>query len=235
MDGTYSIKVRQVGDDYIATGCVKVGTEYSLKAVARVSAKAIEQVMRQAARGWRGRIGHAEGELLGDDEIGWGFLKKLWKGAKKIAKKVAKSKVLGKIAKVVRNPAFMAAVSVIPGVGPIAAAGLAAAGTAYMGYRAAMGVKMGKRSLAKRAIRAGSAIARKYKVSRTRARRAFAYGRRLAYDPRMLQFMYRGPMRRGGVRRMLPPRPRRIPRRPPNRIPMALRRMLQQRYGYSFA
>ena len=234
MTGTYSLQVRQVGDHYVATGSVKVGLDYAIRATARVSAKAIEQAMRAAARGWRGKIGAAEGDLLGD-EIGWGFLKKLWKGAKKIAKKVASSKVLGKIAKVVRNPVFMAALSVVPGVGPVAAAGLAAASTAYMGYRAAMGVATGKRGLAKAAIRAGSAVARKYGVPAARAKRAFNFGRKLAFDPRMLQFMYRGPMQRGGIQQMLPPAQSRVPRRPPNRIPPQLQQMLQQRYGYSFA
>jgi hypothetical protein len=88
------------------------------------------------------------------DEVGFGFLKKAWKGvwnrAKKIARAVGVTKVLSAVkkaaqktlkaaGKIVKSPVFgamMGVASFIPGVGPIALAG-------YAGVRAAMAIAEG--------------------------------------------------------------------------------------------
>jgi hypothetical protein len=88
------------------------------------------------------------------DEVGFGFLKKAWKGvwnrAKKIARAVGVTKVLNAVkkgaektlkaaGKIVKSPVFgamMGVASFVPGVGPIALAG-------YAGVRAAMAIAEG--------------------------------------------------------------------------------------------
>lgn len=90
------------------------------------------------------------------DEVGFGFLKKAWKGvwgrAKKIARAVGVTKVLNAVkkgaaktlkaaGKLVKSPVFAAAMGIasfVPGVGPIALAG-------YAGVRAAMAIADGAR------------------------------------------------------------------------------------------
>lgn len=192
--GTYKLQLRQTPSGYMATARINVGTDFSIVARARVSAKAIEKILRTS---WEGNVGASH-----QNEIGlFGFVKKLWRGAKKIAKKVARSKVLGKIAKFVRKPAFMAALSVIPGIGPIAASGLAAAGAAYGGLQAAYAKRRGKPRLARAISRRAARTARRYGVSSKRFNRAQRYGRRLAVNPRGLRFLTRGPP--GGIAQLL--------------------------------
>ena len=96
MSGTYRIKLKKRGDVWVAVGSISLGPGYTLKAVAKISEKAVAKTLAAAARGMRGTIA-GDGQ---DQELGWGFFKKIYKAAKKVTKKIARSKVLGKIAKI---------------------------------------------------------------------------------------------------------------------------------------
>ncbi|MDA8001611.1 MAG: hypothetical protein MPL62_10030 [Alphaproteobacteria bacterium] len=188
--GTYNVRVRATPTGYTACGTLDLGDNIEIRARAKVSAKAIDAVLRRAAEGFSGEF-----------EIGFGFLKKLWRGAKKIAKKVVQSKVLRKVANTVRNPAFMAAVSVIPGIGPAAAAGMAAVGTAYMGVRAMTAKRRGNPAQARKISLQAARMARRYRLPPARFNAAQRYGASLALNPRAISWMARGP--RGGIPGML--------------------------------
>lgn len=190
--GTYNVRLTQTPDGWKAVGRLALGDDLEIRATATASAKAIESLLRRASQGFSGAIG---------DEIGFGFLKKLWRGAKKIAKKVVQSKVLRKVANTVRHPAFMAAMSVIPGVGPAAAAGMAAVGTAYMGVRAMTAKRRGNPQLASRISRQAAVFAKRAGLPPARFNAAQRYGASLALNPRAISWMTRGPQ--GGIPGML--------------------------------
>jgi hypothetical protein len=186
MTMTYKINLREVGPDIIATGMLRMGPNYALKARARVSRKQIEALFHRALRGWQGRIG--------DDEMVGSFFGSVWKGikgaakgvahvAKKVARKVAKSKILRKVAKTVTNPAFMAALSVVPGVGTSAAAALAAAGAGYLGLRYAVAKRSGNKKKMRHIKRTALKLAAKYKIPKARANRVWKKGQKLAITP----------------------------------------------------
>jgi hypothetical protein len=101
----------------------------------------------------------------------------------------------------VRNPKFMAALSVVPGVGPIAAGGLAAAGAAYGGLQSMYAKRRGKPRLARAISRQSAALARRYRVPASRFNRAQRYGARMAVNPRGLRFLTQGPP--GGMSSLL--------------------------------
>lgn len=187
--GTYQARVRQAGDTWIATGCIRIG-DIAVKATARISAAAIRRALDRAAEGFEGVIG---------DEVGWGFFKKIKRAAGKVAKKIAQSKALGKIAKVARNPAFLAALSVVPGVGPVAAGTIGAVATAYGGLQAAYAKKRGDPQLARRISAQNIARAKRLGISPARFNKAQRYGARLAVDPRLLTFMAQGPQGGGAA------------------------------------
>ncbi|MDH5644457.1 MAG: hypothetical protein OEZ01_00530 [Candidatus Heimdallarchaeota archaeon] len=187
--GTYQARVRQQGDTWVATGCLRIG-DIAVKATARISASAISRAIDRAAQGFEGVIG---------DEIGWGFFRKIKRAASKVAKRIAQSKALGKIAKVARNPAFLAALSVVPGVGPVAAGTIGAVATAYGGLQAAYAQKRGDPQLARRISAQNAQRAKRLGISPARFNRAQRYGARLAVDPRLLTFLGRGPQGGGAA------------------------------------
>lgn len=202
MQGQYQVRVREVGDDFIATGRVSVG-DFSVRARVKISAMAIQRMLHRAMQGWEGKISGYDGDM---EIIGWGFFKKLYKKAKsvvkkvkKYARKIAQSKVLGKLAKTFRDPRFMAAISVIPGIGPVAAAGLASAGAAWGGLQAMTARRKGQHGKARRISLANARRAKRYGLSSRRFNRAQRYGAGLSLNPRMMKQLIR--MLRASLRR----------------------------------
>jgi hypothetical protein len=127
-----------------AFGRIPVVVTVPLRPIARMVAELLLQRVMVSAQ-----------EVAGDDEVGFfDFLKKAWEGVWGTAKKVARAIGLTKLVRavkngvqkvvrwagnVIRSPVFGAIVGVatlIPGVGPIAAAG-------YAGVKAAMAIADG--------------------------------------------------------------------------------------------
>lgn len=188
--GTFRIKVRPVGDGYTADACIAIAPGLDAKASAHVSSKAIAELLQ---REFEGRFGQGVGLF--------GFIKKIWKGAKKVAKKVAKSKVLKSVVGITKNPAFLAALSVVPGVGPAAAGGLAAAHAAYAGLKAMTAKRKGKPKLARQISLKAARQARKYRLPPARFNAAQRYGAGLSVNPAGLAYLTQGPPK--GFGRML--------------------------------
>ena len=187
MSMTYKIQLREVGPDIIATGMLRMGPNYALKARAKVSRKKIEALLHRALRGWQGSIGN-------DNDMVGSFFGSVWKGiknvgkgvahvAKTVAKKIAKSKILRKVAHTVTNPAFMAALSVVPGVGTGAAAALAAAGAGYLGLRYAIAKRGGDKKKMAHIKSTALKLSAKYKIPKERANRVWKKGQKLAITP----------------------------------------------------
>lgn len=197
MNGNYKIQLRALPDGgYMATGVVQA-RDFRVHACVKVSAVAIQKMLARAMQGWQGRIsGDGNDQELGDgndQELGWSWIKKAFKSAKKIAKRVrrvarsvAQSKVLSKLARTFRSPKFMAAVSIIPGIGPAAAAGLASAGAAWGGLQAMTARRKGNPSRARQISLQSARMAKRYGLSAKRFNRAQRYGAGLSLDPRML-------------------------------------------------
>lgn len=184
--GTYNVKLIPTADGYKAVGCLSLGHDLQIRATASASTKAMQRLLQRAAQGFSGQLG---------DEVGFGFLKKLWRGAKKMVKKVVQSKVLRKVANTVKNPAFMAAVSVIPGIGPAAAAGMAAVATAYSGVRAMTAKRRGNPQAARAISQQAAVFAKRAGLPPARFNAAQRYGASLALNPQAISWMTRGPAR----------------------------------------
>lgn len=189
MNGNYKVQLRELPDGgYMATGVVQA-RDFRVHACVKVSALAIQKMLARALQGWEGSISGDHDE----QELGWSWIKKAFKSAKKIAKRVrkvarsvAQSKVLRKLARTFRDPRFMAAVSIIPGIGPVAAAGLASAGAAWGGLQAMTAKRKGNPARARQISMRSARMAKRYGLSAKRFNRAQRYGAGLSLDPRML-------------------------------------------------
>lgn len=149
MNGPISIGYDPRTDSIV--GCAWIGTalnQQPILATARLR-PITETLVRAIVRAELKRAG------LETDQVGFGFLKKLWKKAwnkaKTVAKAVGVAQVVGKIKKtavkvlktakkIVQSPAFAAVVGIaavaVPGAGPII-------GASYMAVRAAMALADG--------------------------------------------------------------------------------------------
>jgi hypothetical protein len=181
----YQIQVREIKGNTVATARLKIAPDVWVQVKAVVSQKAIKNLL---TRTFRGRI--PPGESVS------GFFGKLWKGVKKVAKKVANSKVIkgayNVVKKVVKNPIFQGALTAIPGVGTVIGPTLAAATTAYAGVKAATASKKGNKREAKRLMKRAKTIAKKAKVPKQQFYKTFQHGMDQAIDPRMWQMMIYG-------------------------------------------
>jgi len=141
----YQVRVVETpdGNGYVATAVLTFSNGQTISAEAHVDVREIYKTLVAAKHG-----------VSGEFEVG-GFFGSLWKGAKDVGKKLAKSKALGVVAKVIKNPVVTGVISVIPVLGPEVAIGLNVAGTAYTALQAKALHSKGKHKAA-RALLAGS-------------------------------------------------------------------------------
>jgi hypothetical protein len=169
------VQLRREGDQLVALGVLQLAPDLAVQCRASVSPRTIERVVAAAAKGREGTIG-----WFGED---------IWNGAKKIAKDIVSSDVLRKVANTFSDPRFMGLLSVIPGVGPVAAQGMSNIGTAWNGLRAAtlssQGLNDAAAALSMQSAQQAAALGVPAEVFNAAQR----YGAGLAVDPQMLAYI----------------------------------------------
>lgn len=190
MTAAYEIRTYEKGDYWHACLRVCLGKDTCIDMHARVSMSALARVLNKTFAGTF-NVG-ADGR----EQVA-GFFGKLWKGVKKVAKKVAKSKVF-KVAKgVFRSPIFKAIAAGIPGVN-VAVGALTAADMAMSAARSVY--KKGKRgfALARRIKRVAMSQARRRRVPKATFQRAWRSGLNAVPSPKELAILrkYSGYARR---------------------------------------
>lgn len=169
----YKIHVARKGPDIIAVGTLVLSPDVRVSATATFDERALKFWLR---------------EIQGGDEpfmVG-GIFDDIWEGAKSIAKKVTQSSVLRKVANTLSDPRFTGMLSMVPGVGPIAANTMAQVGTAWNGLRAATASANGQPDVARMISSFSAEQAAGLGIPPEAFNRAQAYGASLAVDPQLL-------------------------------------------------
>ena len=194
QEGGYTLRVREAGDNYVACLSVNYGDGISIDVKATVSVTAIAKLLNTE---FSGAFGAMAGAGEDPEMVGWGFFKKIWKKVKKVAKKVAKSKVFKIAKKVFRSPIFKGIAAAIPGVnvavGALTAADMAmqAAGKVYKSYKKVKRYFNKAKGIARRVKRAAFGQAKRRGVKTPQFRRAWKSGWNSVPNPRELAMIRR--------------------------------------------
>lgn len=207
----YRVALSKKGPDVIATGTLVLTPDLRITAQAAIDDALLRFWLREL------REGHDGPQMVG------GIFDDIWAGAKSLAKKVTQSSVLRKVANTISNPQFTAALSIIPGVGPIAASTMSQVGSAWNGLRAATAAAHGQPDVARAISQFSAEQAAALGVPPDVFNQAQRYGASLAVDPQLLAVIEQ--QIPGGLRALMassaapppPPPPPPLPRAP---IPM---------------
>lgn len=179
----YTVRLRRRRGEVVAIGELAITPQLKVAAAVGVDESALRRWVKGAMRGEDGGDPIMVGGIL--DDIG-GALSDVWEGAKGVASDIVNSSVLRKVANTVSDPRFQGLLSVIPGVGPVAAHATAQVGTAWNGLRAATAGNAGRPDIARQISEFSAAQAAALGIPAADFNAAQQFGANLAVDPAML-------------------------------------------------
>lgn len=172
MPVAYKIRLRRVGDSYVARLRVRVARDAFINVTAKVSARAIANLM---SRDLRGKVG----------DVGFSF-SKILKRVLPAARVMAKAKALQKARRLLLTPSFRRASRSIPGL-RLGGKSLAAINVSLLSAKAKTLKRKGRIARAKAMMRRARKLAARSRLSRSAYRRAARAGFKMSLDPRMVR------------------------------------------------